>query len=277
MEPCSNIACYSGDVALVDEGLGYRSVTCRACGNRTPGLPDETEALKVWANWWRERPVLVFVDCENIDPVEGTMGEFGAVEFETRATFRGKDGGLETMRSFARWLDEFHNRPTFVSDNPAYDWQGINHAFLKHLQRNPFGHTARRIGDFYAGTCGDFNRSSDWKRLRITPHDHDPVNDAMGNAEAFGFILRGYRGQPLIPRTQPRNREEARDFHYNLWFSNNTKGLAAMRVAGDEYVPGRCAWEVKGDWRFKQCGNRSGHGPDGIFCARHAAKWVVNG
>jgi hypothetical protein len=32
-----------------------------------------------------------------------------------------------------------------------------------------------------------------WKRLRVTPHDHNPVNDAMGNPEAFERILRGER------------------------------------------------------------------------------------
>jgi hypothetical protein len=24
-----------------------------------------------------------------------------------------------------------------------------------------------------------------WRRYRVTPHDHDPLNDAIGNAEAW--------------------------------------------------------------------------------------------
>jgi len=29
--------------------------------------------------------------------------------------------------------------------------------------------------------------------LRITPHDHNPVHDAMGNLEAFDRLLKGER------------------------------------------------------------------------------------
>jgi hypothetical protein len=30
-------------------------------------------------------------------------------------------------------------------------------------------------------------------RLRITPHDRDPVNDAIGNVEAFASLRNGGR------------------------------------------------------------------------------------
>jgi hypothetical protein len=40
---------------------------------------------------------------------------------------------------------------------------------------------------------GDFRAASKWKKLRITKHDHNPVNDAMGNVEAFERILKGER------------------------------------------------------------------------------------
>lgn len=71
----------------------------------------------------------------------------------------------------------------------AFDWQWINDGFWKTIGRNPFGHSARRIGDFYAGLVGDFNNASSWKKFRITPHDHNPVHDAMGNLEAFERLL----------------------------------------------------------------------------------------
>src|SRR3990167_7507887 len=138
---------------------------------------------------------LIFVDCEGIDVLAGTLKEFGAVEFETRKTFHGdlrkvSPGDYlrvarQVFNAFADWLSQFEGRPIFVSDNPAYDWQGINYGFLKHTGLNPFGHSARRISDFYAGLCGDFKQTQGWKNLRVTKHDHNPVHDAMGNAEAF--------------------------------------------------------------------------------------------
>lgn len=133
------------------------------------------------------------------------MTEFGAVEFKSRETFYGlprkpdidlypsETKWTQTFREFAEWLQKFEGSPIFVSDNPAYDWQWINYHFHSEIGRNPFGHSARRIGDFYAGLVGDFRASSRWKRLRITKHDHNSVRDAMGNAEAFERMLKGER------------------------------------------------------------------------------------
>lgn len=146
---------------------------------------------------------LIFVDCEaGFDSPCPSIGsgltEFGAVEYESCKAFYGKPNPSESWRDvferFAEWLSQFKGRPIFVSDNPAYDWQWINHGFHTYLGRNPFGHSARRIGDFYAGVVGDFYKSIEWKRFRITPHDHNPVHDAMGNAEAFAHILTFIRG-----------------------------------------------------------------------------------
>ena len=94
------------------------------------------------------------------------------------------------MQDFAWWLKQFKGNPIFVSDNPAYDWQWINYHFHYNIGTNPFGHSARRIGDFYAGLVGDFKKASQWKKLRITKHDHNPVNDAMGNVEAFERMVK---------------------------------------------------------------------------------------
>jgi len=53
------------------------------------------------------------------------------------------------MADFANWLDSVNkSRLTFVSDNPAYDFQWINAAFDASGMENPFGHSARRISDF---------------------------------------------------------------------------------------------------------------------------------
>lgn len=140
---------------------------------------------------------LVFVDCEGHGPApclnDPTAFEFGAVNFVTGETFHGKGATPETFKSFDEWLPK--ERITFVSDNPAYDWQFINYYFHLFLGKNPFGHSARRIGDFYAGLVGDFKRSTEWKKLRVTTHDHNPVHDVLGNVEAFRRILNGERAR----------------------------------------------------------------------------------
>lgn len=158
---------------------------------------------------------LFFVDCESTGPFPGIhkLTEFGAVHFPTLKTFHGilalttpspdnpaipvmtaEYEAYEVFSLFERWLKSFETkRCVMVSDNPAFDFQWINYGFGQTLGRNPFGHSARRISDYYAGLCGDWNDSQDWKRLRVTKHDHNPVNDALGNAEAFLRLQRGER------------------------------------------------------------------------------------
>jgi hypothetical protein len=133
---------------------------------------------------------LIFVDCEapfgKGSPSVADMTEFAAVKHRTHEYFHGKGCSRETFEAFADWLKAVApDGPIFISDNPAYDWQWINFYFWRYFGANPFGHSARRIGDFYAGLKGDFRDSSGWKRLRVTKHTHNPVDDAMGNAEAF--------------------------------------------------------------------------------------------
>ena len=148
---------------------------------------------------------LIFVDVEAdfISPCPGIgpgMTEFGAVEFKTLISFHGRPAEelppklwKPVFEEFALWLSQFDGRPIFISDNPAWDWQWINYHFHHLLGSNPFGHSARRIGDFYAGLVGDIYKSNDWKHLRITKHDHNPVHDAMGNVKAMKRMLAGER------------------------------------------------------------------------------------
>ncbi len=161
---------------------------------------------------------LIFVDCEATGPCPamGELTEFGAVDFESGATFHGiiyesrpdpsnpaismltgavVNSPEKVFADFEFWLRGMTGgeRPIFVSDNPAFDWQWITDGFWTTLGRNPFGHSARRISDFYAGLMGDFLQSQAWKRLRVTKHDHNPVHDAQGNVEAFRRLLEGER------------------------------------------------------------------------------------
>lgn len=156
---------------------------------------------------------VIFVDVEAFGgcPAVGKMTEFGAVDYKTRKTFHGvlaegrpsKENPAipeltgkvfdekSVFLAFHAWLIMVSDgsRPIFVSDNPAFDWQWINDGFWRNLGHNPFGHSARRISDFYAGLMRDFRHTQNWKRWRRTPHDHNPVNDAMGNVEAFEHML----------------------------------------------------------------------------------------
>ena len=145
---------------------------------------------------------LIFVDVEATGPApgHGKMTEFGLVHGASQATFHGiccelDVENVEVASHLDKWLILIvpSTRPIFVSDNPAFDWQWMNKFLWDFLGRNPFGHSARRISDFYAGLTGDFRNTQKWKRLRITPHDHNPVHDAQGNKEAFIRMLAGER------------------------------------------------------------------------------------
>ncbi len=107
-----------------------------------------------------------------------------AVSGTTRAQHLGYDEPGPVMEAFERWIQaSSKGRPVFCSDNLAFDWQFINHYFHATLGRNPFGWSGRRIGDLDCGMVKD--AYAQWKHLRKTSHDHNPVNDAKGNAEAL--------------------------------------------------------------------------------------------
>ena len=120
-------------------------------------------------------------------PISGEwLPEALAVSGFTREQHLTFDEPSVVMENFAEWIKaSSKGSAVFISDNPAFDWQWINYYFHYYLGRNPFGFSARRIGDLYAGLERDFLAASKWKRLRRTAHTHDPVDDAKGNAEAL--------------------------------------------------------------------------------------------
>lgn len=173
---------------------------------------------------------IFIIDIEADGPCPGlySMVCFGAIrvqeDLENAPTFYGKTAPLdgdgyikwipealaisgfshEEHKAFPHWkiaITDFYNwvkennkdgKATFLSDNPAWDYMWIN--YYCHLSGldNPFGHSGRRIGDFYAGLELNWGASSHWKKFRKTKHTHNPVDDARGNAEAFLYICENF-------------------------------------------------------------------------------------
>lgn len=119
---------------------------------------------------------------ESYDPEALAISGFSRDEHELFASPE------DTMRKFVTWVEGVNRkgRPTLWSDNPAYDWQFINYYCHRYVGRNPFGFSARRIGDYYCGLKKDLRAR--WKHLRKTRHDHNPINDAIGNAEVLNQL-----------------------------------------------------------------------------------------
>jgi hypothetical protein len=157
---------------------------------------------------------IIMVDVESDGPIPGdySMISFGAVivDQDLDKTFYGqlkpisekwipealavsgfkRDETLEfdepkmVMKKFSKWLNEnCKTRPLFFSDNNGFDWQFINWYFIRFLEKNPFGFSSTNLGSLYKGLVkGSFKN---FKHLRKTKHTHNPVDDAMGNAEAL--------------------------------------------------------------------------------------------
>lgn len=107
-----------------------------------------------------------------------------AVSGFTREQHLSFDDPKEVMLDFKDYIEATtKGAPILISDNNQYDGGWINWYFHYYLGKNPFGFSSRRIGDLYSGLTKD-SRSA-WKHLRKTKHDHHPVNDAKGNAEAI--------------------------------------------------------------------------------------------
>jgi hypothetical protein len=154
------------------------------------------------------------VDIESDGPIPGdfSMVCFGAVLVDEKLdrTFYGKtkpisdkfnpdalaisefsreahesfDDPAEVMQNFEDWIKaNSKGRPVFISDNNGFDWMFICWYFHHFLGRNPFGFSSRRLSDLYCGLEKD--TFAKWKHLRGTAHTHNPVDDAMGNAQVL--------------------------------------------------------------------------------------------
>ncbi len=96
----------------------------------------------------------------------------------------------QTMLQFHDWLTQIRSggkktRP--ISDNPGFDASFTTYYFELFTYglgpTNPLGHTCAHLGSLARGAERDL--TFEWKSLRKTPHTHDPVQDALGNAEVL--------------------------------------------------------------------------------------------
>ncbi len=78
----------------------------------------------------------------------------------------------------------------FISDNNGFDWMFICYYFHRFTGSNPFGHSSTNLGSLYKGIVK--STFENFKHLRQTKHSHNPVDDAMGNAEALLTIVEKY-------------------------------------------------------------------------------------
>jgi hypothetical protein len=94
------------------------------------------------------------------------------------------DDPEKVMIEFDAWLKlNSRDKYIFISDNNGFDWQFVNYYFHHFLGNNPFGHSSTNLGSLYKGLVKD--STLNFKHLRITTHTHNPVDDAVGNAEAL--------------------------------------------------------------------------------------------
>jgi hypothetical protein len=161
------------------------------------------------------------VDVEADGPIPGkySMIEIGAVAVESdlKNTFYGKlrpisdeymlealsitgysrettldfNEPKQVMLDFEKWIHQVAPiRPIFISDNNGFDWMFVCWYFHNFLGQNPFGYSSQNLNSLYKGLTR--NLFGSFKHLRKTQHDHNPVNDAKGNAEALLRLFEEY-------------------------------------------------------------------------------------
>lgn len=91
------------------------------------------------------------------------------------------------MVELKEWISSLKIRPIFIADNNGFDWQFVNWYFHHFTGSNPFGFSSQNLNSLYKGLTRDTFAS--FKHLRRTKHDHDPLNDAKGNAEALLYMI----------------------------------------------------------------------------------------
>ena len=163
----------------------------------------------------------IMVDVESDGPIPGdfSMISFGAVIVDEKLdkTFYGQlkpisdkyvqealkvsghsreetllfDDPKEVMENFSSWIKSVvKDKTIFISDNNGFDWMFICWYFHHFTGSNPFGYSSQNLGSLYKGVVKDVFQN--FKHLRKTKHTHNPVEDAIGNAEALLIIKKEF-------------------------------------------------------------------------------------
>lgn len=130
--------------------------------------------------------------CEMAPISETWVSEALAISGVTREQHKAMEPAGVAIQRYLSFVNSFtrdgEHRPIFISDNNGYDWMFVCWYLWKFGKCNPFGYSSGNLNWLYKGITKNFYKSI--KHLRRTKHTHNPVDDAMGNAEAFIEIVR---------------------------------------------------------------------------------------
>lgn len=122
------------------------------------------------------------------------MPEKLAISGHTRAESLSFDRPECVMRRFCDWIEIQQmmrkartDRAMLISDNPGFDAGFLSYYLHRFAGENPFGWSCIDVRNLYRGMKGDMR--SRLGKIRKTKHTHHPVDDALGNAEAFERLI----------------------------------------------------------------------------------------
>jgi len=104
----------------------------------------------------------------------------------------------EVMTEAVDWVRRMtpkNDKSVFWSDNNGFDFMFWHWYAINFCGEDPFGYSSVNLKNMMQGQLRRFNVKDDIKACKKTPHDHNPVNDAKGNAEVIWQILRGFRDE----------------------------------------------------------------------------------
>lgn len=95
-----------------------------------------------------------------------------------------------TMLAFREWAQSQQERlqgqrMVLVGDNPGFDFGFLTYYCERFGFSNPFGHSARRLGDLFSGWKGNLNNTRGWQKWTRQRHTHHAKDDATKLAQGF--------------------------------------------------------------------------------------------
>ena len=174
---------------------------------------------------WQFYSDVMLPECEKFEP-----SAYHSIGMSRDAHYRLAYSHITSaMKRFEEWCDDLKkatgaSRFVMVSDNPGFDFQWINFECWNKLGYNPFGHSARRIGDVWSGLRGRYFETSNWRKYRETKHTHKAIDDALGNAEAWLTMWATHGGreaQKEIAKLRARFQQINDNHNARYWEANN--------------------------------------------------------